>query len=99
MQSGREARGDESIENPFSVQLDGTGEEDHSESEEDGDEGDTLNDGNGSDSANVQDGSIRKEWMHFKLQDCFKCTEALESLLENIMFALAETLKLGFLPF
>lgn len=42
---------------------------------------------------------IKQEWVYFKLSDCFKCTEVLEALLENIQFVLGEPMTLGFFPF
>lgn len=40
-----------------------------------------------------------KQWVFFKIPDCFMCTEILESLLENIQFGLGEPITLGFLPY
>lgn len=42
---------------------------------------------------------MRNQWIQFSTPDAFQCTQVLESLLENIYFAIGEPLTLGFSPF
>lgn len=42
---------------------------------------------------------LKNQWVFFRIEDSFRCTEVLEALMENIQFALGEPITLGFLPY